>query len=274
MAEVLLLLRGVDAQDDRKRPPVGGYLQCIRQPSAVGQPLQAGDIEDLLTGQPQRLGGIAVLVLQRQDAHAHQVGTMDPLEALRQHGPNPEERGPLGRPVTRRSRAVFLAGEDHQGNAVGLIPLGGVVDRHLLPVREVPGHAALGTGSQLVAEANVGEGAPDHDLVIAPTGAVLVEIGRLHAAVDQPSPGGAVAADVPGRGDVVGGDAVAQLGQHPGPSNVRQRKRRHAHAVEVRRFAHVGGGGVPLVGVARRHVQLLPAVVALVHGFVGRREHP
>src|SRR5207247_1758928 len=97
---------------------------------------------------------------------------------------------------------------------------GGVVDRRLVAFGELDGDASLGAGRQPVAQADVGERAPDHHLVVAAAGAVRVEVGGVDAAVDEPHAGGAVLADRAGGGDVVGGDAVAQHGEDAGAGDV------------------------------------------------------
>ena len=57
--------------------------------------------------------------------------------------------------------------------------------------------------------------------------------------------GGRVGLDGAGRRDVVGGDRVAELGQHPGAGDVGDRRRRGRHALEVRGLAHVRGVARP-----------------------------
>ena len=66
--------------------------------------VDAVDVETLCAGQVQRLARHAVLELQRQHAHADQVGAVDALEGLAHHGLDAEQVGALGRPVARASR--------------------------------------------------------------------------------------------------------------------------------------------------------------------------
>ena len=61
--------------------------------------------------------------LQRQHAHADQVGAVDPLVGLGDDGLDAEQRGALGRPVARRAGAVLLAGQDDQRDAGGVVVL-------------------------------------------------------------------------------------------------------------------------------------------------------
>jgi hypothetical protein len=75
----------------------------------------------------------SALELQRQHAHADQVGAVDALEAARDHRLHAEQLRALGRPVARRSGAVLLAAEHHGRRALGDVAHRGVVDRHLSP---------------------------------------------------------------------------------------------------------------------------------------------
>ena len=125
--------------------------------------------------------------------------------------------------------------------------------------------AALDARHQQVAQADVGEGAAHHDLVVAAACAVGVEVLRLHALLDQVARRRAALGDVAGGGDVIGRDRVAEQRQHARAVHVRQRRRRHGHALEVGRVLHVGGFLVPAVEVARGHLDVGPVVIALEH---------
>ncbi len=125
------------------------------------------------------------------------------------------------------------------------------------------GPAALPAAGQPVAQADVGEGAPHHDLVVAAPGAVGVEVGRGNAVLHEVLPGGAFGGDGPGGGDVVGGHRVAQPGQHPGPVDVGGFGRFPAQAREEGRFPDVGGVRIPGEAVASGGSQLFPVGVAL-----------
>src|SRR3546814_4436035 len=99
---------------------------------------------------------------------ADRIGAVDALVGRADPGANTQQRSALGRPVARRPRAVFLAGQDHQRDA-GLE----VVDRRVvdaayrrISLREIAGEAAFGARRQLVTQADVGESATDHHLVV------------------------------------------------------------------------------------------------------------
>ena len=158
-----------------------------------------------------------------EDPHHHQVGAVDALEGLGQHRPHPEQVGALGRPVARRAHAVVLAGEHQQGSPGPAVRLGGVVHRLHRAVGEVGGEAPLGPGGQAVADAGVGEGAPDHHPVVAPARPVGVEVGGGHPQGDQVAAGGRIGRDRAGGADVVGGHRVAQGQQDPGAPDRGQR---------------------------------------------------
>src|SRR4029450_11830279 len=124
----------------------------------------------------------------------------------------------------------------------GLVAHGRVVDGRLLLVGQVEGEAALGAGGEPVAQPDVGEGAADHHLVVAPARPVGVEVADLDALFHQVLPGRAVTLDHAGGRDVVGGDAVAEQGQDPGAGDVGQRLGGGGDVGEVGRGAAGGGG--------------------------------
>ena len=157
---------------------------------------------------PERLPGRSFLEYQRHHAHAHQIGAVDALEGLRDHGTDAEQHRAFRGPVARRAAAIFLAGEHHQRNAVGLVLHGRVVNRHALLRRIVDGDAAFDARHHLVLDADIGESAAHHHFMIAAARAVLVEVGRLHLVPDQIFAGRRVDLDRSGRRNVVGGDRV------------------------------------------------------------------
>src|SRR5690606_9811917 len=121
-----------------------------------------------------------------------------------------EEPRPLGRPVAARARAVLLAGDDDERNALLLVAHRRIVDRHLLARGEVARVAALAPRHEAVSEPHVRKRAAHHDLVVAPPRAVAVEVARLDATLEQVLARRAVSEDRARRRDVVRRDAVAQ----------------------------------------------------------------
>ena len=126
---------------------------------------------------------------------------------------------------------------------------------------------------QLVAQTDVGERAAHHHLVVAAPGAERIEVPRLDVLGVEVLGGRAVALDRAGRRDVVGGDAVAEQRQHAGLGDVGQRLGLDRQVVEERRPAHVGRALIPGEAVAGRHLERVPALVAVEHLAVGLAEH-
>ena len=221
------------------------------------------DGEDLFAGEAEGFDVLAGQELQRQDAHADEVGAVDALVALGDDEADAEQARAFGGPVARGAGAVLLAGEDRERGAALGVGDGGVVDRHAGVVGEQAGDAALGAGGELVAQADVGEGAAHHDFVVAAAGAVAVEVGGLDAVVGEVLAGRAVELDGAGGRDVVGGDGVAEDGEDAGAVDVFDGRGCGGHAVEVGGFADVGGVRLPAVGVAGGELEVLPVLVAV-----------
>ena len=182
--EVLDLVERIDAAEERhfERRAVGRVISAsifwrgltLARPSiaTVSSPLRPSDCQV-----------VPVLEGERHDAHADEVGAMDALERLRDHGLDAEQVGALGRPVARRAVAVFDAGEHDERHALGLVAHRGIVDRHVLAGRIVDRVAAfLDVAVRIlvheVLDADVGEGAAHHHFMVAAPRAVLVEVGR------------------------------------------------------------------------------------------------
>ncbi len=94
-----------------------GTVSGAGPPSAIAS-ARPVDREELLAGEPERVGALPVGELQRQHAHPDQVRAVDALEALGDHGPHAEQLRALGRPVARGARAVLPAGEHDQVDAL------------------------------------------------------------------------------------------------------------------------------------------------------------
>src|SRR3974390_1269785 len=110
---------------------------------------------------------------------------MDALERLSYNCAHAEQDGALGSPVARRAGAVFLASEDDERHAFCFVLHRSIVHRHPLLRRIMDRVAALDTRNHLVLDANVGEGAAHHYLVIAASRAVLVKVLWPHLVITQ-----------------------------------------------------------------------------------------
>ena len=186
----------------------------------------------------------------------------------------PEQHRALGRPVARRAGAVLLAGQDDQRHAGGLV--GTARRRRSSPARRsgrlrvkppsTPGTSWLRSRMLANVPRIITSWLPRRE---------PYELKSLRSTpcVGEVAAGRGVGLDRAGRRDVVGGDRVAELGQHPGAGDVGDRRRRGRHALEVRGLAHVGRVGVPGEGLAGRRRQRLPALVAGEHVGVVLGEH-
>src|SRR4051794_19837837 len=76
--------------------------------------------------------------------------------------------------------------------------------------------------NEVIPQANVGEGAANHDFVIATPGAIRVELRWPDPLLDQVSPCRAISRDAPGGRDVIGRHGVADEHQYAGALNVRR----------------------------------------------------
>ena len=135
---------------------------------------------------------------------------MDPLEALRDGGPDAEKLRALSGPVARAAGAVFLTGDDQERHVRRLVLDRRVVDRHLLAVRLVDRDAALFPRHHQVADADVREGAPRHHAVVPAPRSVAVEVLGRDTALLQVETRGTGLLDCPGRTDVVRGHRVSK----------------------------------------------------------------
>ena len=84
----------------------------------------------------------------------------------------PSRRGPFAAQSRDDPEPYSLPARMTSGTPLGGVLHRGVEDRHQLAVGQVPRHAALGAGREQVPEADVGERAAHHHLVVAAAGAV------------------------------------------------------------------------------------------------------
>ncbi len=196
---------------------------------------------------------------------------MDTLKALRDHGLDAQQVCPLGCPVAGGACAILLTAEDHQWSALGLIGHRGVIDRHLAAIGAF-GVAAFDAIEHLVLDADVGEGAAHHHLVVATARAVGVELTDGHLTFDQVLARGRCILERPGGRDVVGRDHIAKDGEDFGPFDIGDDTWLFAHALEVGRILHISRSSGPIVGLALRHLDALPFVVAFKDVGIFRHE--
>jgi hypothetical protein len=110
---------------------------------------------------------------ERQHAHADQVRAVDALEALGDDAFTPSSIVPLAAQSREEPVPYSSPARTTSGTLLGLVAHRRVVDRQLLARRLVLGDAALDAGHHQVLQADVGEGAAHHHLVVAAARAVL-----------------------------------------------------------------------------------------------------
>src|SRR5215203_5683098 len=171
---------------------------------------KASDVEGFVARETKRFCALALGELQGQHAHADQVRAVDAFEALCDNGLDAEQERTLCRPVARRAGPVLLAGQDDERHILLAVLQARLVDRGLLAVGKVKSVAALFV-HELIAEPDVAERAPHHDLVVAAPRAVGVEVARVHAFLYQVLPRRHLRRDGTGGRDMVGGHRVPDL---------------------------------------------------------------
>ena len=217
----------------------------------------------------QRFGALVVHEGQRQNTHAHQIASMDPLEALRYHCLHTQQIRPFRCPVPTRPRTVLLSAENDRLLMVVLVPFCCIED-----VQDFFGGEVDGLGSDLAVEhfvddADIGEGASCHDEVVAPPRAVGVEILLFDALGFQEAGGGRSACDVAGGRDVVCRDGIAKHRQDVGVFDGLQLGQLLLDRLEEGRVVDVGGGFVPLEVEGLVDVEGVPAIGPLAELAVG-----
>src|SRR3546814_20765980 len=113
-----------------------------------------------------------------------------------------------------------------------------------------------------MADPDVGEGAAHHDLVVAAPGAVGVVFRGRNLVVAQVDAGGGGRLDRAGRGNVVGGDRVAEDAEDASLHDVRYRLGLHPHVLEIGRVLPVGRPRIPVVGLAGGALAPIPGLVS------------
>ena len=133
--------------------------------------------------------------------------------------------------------------------------------------------APLSSRYQQVAQTDVPEGTPHHDLVIAPPGTKGVEIPGFDPLGNQVVSSGFLPGDGSGRRDMVGGDGIPEQGQNPHSRDVLQGLRFPLHPLEKRRLFNVGGLIRPGKSISGRDGQGLPGLIPAEHIRVFAGEH-
>ena len=158
------------------------------------------------------------------------------------HEPDAEQRRTLGRPVARRARAVFAAGDDRQRHAFGGVAHRDVVDEALLAVGQVDRVRALPCPPTSRLRSRMLANVPRIITSWWPRRAPY----ELNSSGPTPCawshwPAGDARRDRAGRRDVVGRDRIAEDGQDARARRCRATGRGSSvEALEERRLGDVG----------------------------------
>ncbi len=99
LAIVLEFIGRVEAGDDRERPVVRHDPECsIGTGGHCGEP---EEVKDFCAGEAEAGNRGAIDELEREDSHPDEVGAVDALKTLGEHGAHPEQHRPFGGPVPR-----------------------------------------------------------------------------------------------------------------------------------------------------------------------------
>lgn len=188
---------GVDAQAHVKFFHAAFAIEGAHQQSfADAEVLQTDDLVTLAASEVQALDILAGLELQGQHTHAHQVGAVDALEGFGQHSFDAQKQRPLGGPIAAGAGAIFLAGQQQERHAFGLVLHGHIVQAALFAIRQVKGKTAFHARQHLVLDANVSQGTARQHLIVAAARAVGVELAGGHTQAQQVLAGGTGSGDI------------------------------------------------------------------------------
>ena len=209
----------------------------------------ADDIVGLGAIQAQCQPSSAGLELQRQHAHADQVGAMDTFEAFGNNRFHACQTHALGGPVARRTLAVIGAGDDDQRLFAAHIGFDCFPHAHhfafRLDTRQRTGfYLAFGIAHHFVFQRRVGKRRALRGQVVAAVGGVRVEVLFRQAHLVQILASGRVHHDGVRRRQVIGGDVVWQYCQR---AHAGQRAWCCQRAFPVRWATDVGRHRAPVV---------------------------
>src|ERR1700752_5159650 len=152
---------------------------------------------------------------------------MDSLIALCNHGAYGKEHSALCRPVAGTAASVFLSSNYNKRCRYTLSSIfhRSIIYAHLFTGWNIHSPSTLSTGKHQVLQSNISKRATNHDLVIAATRAIAVEIARLNPFLDQISPSRTIRCDITCRRDVVSCHRVSKKSKYTRALYVPQRLR-------------------------------------------------
>lgn len=165
---------------------------------------------------------------------------MDSLVGLGNDALDTEEVRPLGSPIAGRAGAVLVASQDNAGHSSCLVCLGSLEEGHDLLARNVQSLRAHLAIHELVNDTGVGKGASGHDLIVASSSPVGVEVLFGDSFFQEELGGRGIGSDSTGGRDVVSRDAVSEEAQDVGVLDILDHGKVMFHGLEEGRVVDVG----------------------------------
>ena len=204
------------------------------------------------------LGCCSLVELEREDAHADEVGSVDTLVAGGNDCFHAEETCSFGGPITAAAGAVFLTSDDDERGLLRLILARGVVDAHALVIGLVESLTTLHAGKHEVFDAHVGKSAAGHDAVIASAAAIAVEVILGDSVFAEEAACWGLLLDGSSRRDMIGRNRVTEDAQRTGSGDRSDHAGFHTEVFEEGGLLDVGALGIPLIDLSGRGTDLVP----------------
>lgn len=130
-----------------------------------------------------------------------------------------------------------------------------------------------GSLHHFIDESDISESASSHNLIIATSSSIGVEVSGFHTLGQEVFSSGGSLGDVACRGDVICCNGVTEVAKHVSIFNSLSGLNFLSHALEERRVVYVCGVFIPLIQLALRSVQSVPSVSALCDSLINLLEH-
>jgi len=230
------------------------------------------NVELFVTGEAEVVSVLAFLELEGQDTHTEEVGSVDTFVALSNDNLNTLEVGSLGSPIARRSRSVFLSGEDDGVNSSSLVFGSSVEDSHFFSGGNMHGSRSS-LLNHLVDKTDVSEGTSSHDLIVTSARSVGVEVLIGDSTLSEEASSRGVLGNLSSGGDVISSNGITHVQKAVSVVDIRDFLDLSFGGLEERRVVDVGGVIIPRVEFTFRGLEVLPHLGSLKNVVVNINEH-
>jgi len=230
------------------------------------------NVELFVTGEAEVVSVLAFLELEGQDTHTEEVRSVDTFVALSNDNLNTLEVGSLGSPIARRSRSVFLSGEDDGVNSSSLVFGSSVEDSHFFSGGNMHGSRSS-LLNHLVDKTDVSEGTSSHDLIVTSARSVGVEVLIGDSTLSEEASSRGVLGNLSGGGDVISSNGITHVQKAVSVVDIRDFLDLSFGGLEERRVVDVGGVIIPRVEFTFRGLEVLPHLGSLKDVVVNVNEH-